>query len=506
MDNKNTKVQMIAAPAAEIESPVFKTVNNKDYIYYGINNNYPDILIDMMNGSSLHSSILKKKTDMTAGKGIEETKSNKDFIANINGKEDLNDIIYKAAYDLTLYGGFSYLITWSKDKSKIARVQYIDFSKVRIVKELDDGSEVSELQKKGVDFYQISADWTQTRKEKYKPQQVQGFSTEYKQETTQLVYQTSYRPGCQDLYALPDYQATSTYIALDIEIGSHHLHSVQNSFSPSMVISMVGVPSDEEVRTFQRKLEEQYAGSANSGKIILTISEDESQLPQITPLQLNDSDQRYKDLSDSVKEQIITGHRASSVVVGVATAGKLGNTEEIIQAEAMFQHNVIDNYQILLEKSFTRIMNVNQDGEIILKKSVTFDLDDVVEEDVVVDENRNIENSDKDETNLIKDSYNDYPQSAVNNAKRAIKLNEKSGNKCATDVGKQRAQQISNKRPLSLDTIKRTFSYLSRAEEYYNPSDTTACGTISYLLWGGKSMKAWCESKINKINKEKDAK
>lgn len=499
--NNNTKVQMIAAPAAEIETPVFKTVNNKDYIYYGINNNYPDILIDMMNGSSLHSSILKKKTDMTAGKGIEENKSNKDFIDNINGKEDLNSIIYKTAYDLTLYGGFCYLITWSKDKTKIARIQYMDFSKVRIVKELDDNSEVSELQKKGLDFYQISADWTQSRKEKYKPKQVQGFSTEYKDETTQLVYQTSYRPGCQDLYALPDYQASSTYIALDIEIGSHHLHSVQNSFSPSMVISMVGVPTDEEVRTFQRKLEDQYAGSANSGKIILTISEDESQLPQITPLQLNDSDQRYKDLAQQVQEQIITGHRASNTVVGVATSGKLGNTEEVIQAEAMFQHNVIDNYQILLEKSFTRTMNINQEGEIILKKSVTFNLDEVIED---VDEN--IIEDDKDDKNFIKTSYNDYPQSAINNAKLGIKYNKEQNNKCATDVGKQRAGQISNKRPLSLDTIKRTFSYLSRAEEYYDPSDNTACGTISFLLWGGLPMKNYCEKIINKINKQKDAK
>ena len=44
------------------------------------------------------------------------------------------------------------------------------------------------------------------------------------------------------------------------------------------------------------------------------------------------------------------------------------------------------------------------------------------------------------------------------------------------------------------------YSYLSRAEEYYDPSDTTACGTISYLLWGGKSAKSWAESKIKQLN------
>jgi hypothetical protein len=95
------------------------------------------------------------------------------------------------------------------------------------------------------------------------------------------------------------------------------------------------------------------------------------------------------------------------------------------------------------------------------------------------------------------ENYNDYPQSAKDNAERGIRLNEAIGNKCATQVGKVRAQQIMNGENLSMDTIKRTYSYLSRAAEYYNPDDTEACGTISYLLWGGEPMLRWAEAKMN---------
>lgn len=98
------------------------------------------------------------------------------------------------------------------------------------------------------------------------------------------------------------------------------------------------------------------------------------------------------------------------------------------------------------------------------------------------------------------ESYNDYPDSVANNAKRGIELNEKVNNKCATDVGKIRAQQLAKKEKISTETIKRMYSYLSRAEEYYDPSDTTACGTISYLLWGGKSAKSWAEAKMKQLN------
>ena len=97
------------------------------------------------------------------------------------------------------------------------------------------------------------------------------------------------------------------------------------------------------------------------------------------------------------------------------------------------------------------------------------------------------------------ESYTDYPDAVKNNAKRGIELNNKVNNKCATDVGKIRAQQLAQGKPISEQTIKRMYSYLSRAEEYYDESNTEACGTISYLLWGGKAAKRWAESKLKEL-------
>jgi hypothetical protein len=97
------------------------------------------------------------------------------------------------------------------------------------------------------------------------------------------------------------------------------------------------------------------------------------------------------------------------------------------------------------------------------------------------------------------ESYSDYPSGVRNNAKRGIELNEKNGNKCATPVGKVRAQQLAQGKPISVETIKRMHSYLSRAEEYYDENDTKACGTISYLLWGGLAGKRWAASKLKEL-------
>lgn len=103
--------------------------------------------------------------------------------------------------------------------------------------------------------------------------------------------------------------------------------------------------------------------------------------------------------------------------------------------------------------------------------------------------------------------YNDYPESAVNNAKRAIKHKEDNGSECGTQVGWIRARQIANKEGFDEAMIKRIFSFLSRAKtydqgKYIDDDGNEICGSIMYDAWGGDSMKGWAERKLNEIEKE----
>jgi hypothetical protein len=98
------------------------------------------------------------------------------------------------------------------------------------------------------------------------------------------------------------------------------------------------------------------------------------------------------------------------------------------------------------------------------------------------------------------ESYSDYGSGISNNAKRGIELNDKNGNKCATQTGKIRAQQLANGEPISVETIKRMYSYLSRAETYYDNAESTSdCGYISYLLWGGKAALGYSRNKLREL-------
>lgn len=59
-----------------------------------------------------------------------------------------------------------------------------------------------------------------------------------------------------------------------------------------------------------------------------------------------------------------------------------------------------------------------------------------------------------------------------------------------TAVGLARARQFAGREAVSLDTVRRTYSFLSRARTYYDPGSETP-GTQAYLLWGGPAGLTW---------------
>ena len=100
------------------------------------------------------------------------------------------------------------------------------------------------------------------------------------------------------------------------------------------------------------------------------------------------------------------------------------------------------------------------------------------------------------------ESYNDYPESASNNAKRAIKYKEENGSSCGTQVGWTRARQLANKEKISRDTIARMASF-KRHQQNKDVPYNEGCGGIMWDAWGGASGINWAISKLKSIDNEK---
>lgn len=85
-------------------------------------------------------------------------------------------------------------------------------------------------------------------------------------------------------------------------------------------------------------------------------------------------------------------------------------------------------------------------------------------------------------------------------ARRGLRMRMEStpSQRGGTAVGMARARQFSQRTPVSLDIVKRTFSFLSRARTYYRPGENTP-GTQAYLLWGGPAGLSWARAILSRI-------
>lgn len=104
-------------------------------------------------------------------------------------------------------------------------------------------------------------------------------------------------------------------------------------------------------------------------------------------------------------------------------------------------------------------------------------------------------------------TYNDYPQSAVNNAKRVLAWREKYGDevKGMTRTGWTRASQLARKAKLSRSTIARMASFKrhqknAAIDPKFKSTPWKDRGYVAWLGWGGAPGVNWAIRKLKSID------
>jgi len=105
------------------------------------------------------------------------------------------------------------------------------------------------------------------------------------------------------------------------------------------------------------------------------------------------------------------------------------------------------------------------------------------------------------------ETYNNYPQSATNNAKRMIEWRDKYGRDvvtAGTEVGWRRASQLANRENISLDVVKRMAQFNRHRENAkidprYKGEPWKDNGYVAWNLWGGTAGVDWAIREVNKL-------
>jgi hypothetical protein len=356
------KDRLISINLETSTAPIIKEVRGSEYIEYGTEdwkNLYPQFLIDLYYNSSTHAAIINATAEMIAGEAlhIDDADTNLDayvelkkFFRHANGKETLHQIVKKIAFDFKLQGAYAIHIIWNQERTKIAEIYHVPVERVRAGVANEMGQ---------VDTYYISADWKNTRENP--PQPIASFNTKDRTEASQLLYTGSYSPN-MDIYHTPDYLAGCNWALVDQRVAEFHLNNIENGFSGSYFISFAnGIPTQEERFQIEESLTQKFTGASNSGKFILTFSDDKTRTPEITPIMQSDADKQYLALQELLVTNILTAHRVTSkTLMGIDSATGFSSNADELNAASNFYHNtVVRGFQINILDTLQKIFDVN---------------------------------------------------------------------------------------------------------------------------------------------------
>jgi len=323
-----------------------------DIVYFGQDNKFPQLLIDLYHKSSVHATAVNAKHQAVVGQGLTGDDEVLLEIANSEG-ETWNDIYSKLALDRVVYGGYALEVIWSQDRTRIAEVYHVDFSYAR-AKKMDDRGNVP--------GYYIYRDWGKTRgivPHKDNLPYLPKFSRRDRTEPSQLIYFKPYTTGL-DYYPLPDYMGALKTIELDTEVDNFHVNNLKNGLAPSLAITTFTDANEEERGEIERQLRDAYSGTDNAGSLMYMDVADREQMPEITPIPQNGADGYYNVVNEMTTQKILTGHRITSpMLVGIKTEGQLGGRAELLDAYSHFLTTVIYPMQSDILKTFEMIFSVN---------------------------------------------------------------------------------------------------------------------------------------------------
>jgi hypothetical protein len=329
---------------AESKIPVFKENKAKNYITYGTDNKYPQMLIDLYNSSPKHGALVSQKAQYIAGDKTEVIANNteqltiaNDRLASINSYESFDDVKSKIAADLELFDGFALEIIWNKAKTSIAEIYHLPFQNVRI--SLDG-------------HYWYAEDWNDR---KIEPIYYYCWNP-ITRENKQLYYFKMYKAG-QGEYPTAPYQSALKYIEIDTEIANFHLNSIKSGFSAQTLLQLFkGVPTPEEMRQTIKRFKENFSGTDNAGSIIIQFNDPNETPSVVNNLAPSDFDKQFDLLNQTVQQEILMAHRVTSpMLFGIKTEGQLGGRSELIEAYEAFQTAYIEPRQNQMDRALTSI-------------------------------------------------------------------------------------------------------------------------------------------------------
>ena len=301
--------------------PVEQKDKQRGFIKWGLKNDYPFFLIELLQGSAWHQGIIKNKTFYIAGNGLEVTSGDATrFLANSFSDFDMNEIVQRLTFDFELFGGMAVKGTWNREGTAVAKWEYLPIDMCRL----------SEDER----TMYLSDNWSAMRQtpEDTNFRTLTALDDENPEGSFFLYYKEPAKQAKDELgiYPKPPYVGGITAIQTDVDISKFHMYEIQNGFKAGTLINLAS--GEPETAEEERRIKEQIKGRTQSvedaGEIIITFSNGSQDAPTVLSLTGNNLDERYQMTEKSVQQNILVAHSVvAPSLFGIAPQGSFNAAE-----------------------------------------------------------------------------------------------------------------------------------------------------------------------------------
>jgi hypothetical protein len=317
MNKKMISVSM----SKQYVKPIEQKDKQRGFMKWGLKNDYPFFLIELLYGSAWHQGILKNKTYYISGGGLEVVSGDATkFLANVFSDFDMNEIVQRLTFDFELFGGMCIKGTWNREGSAVAKWEYIPVDMGRLSEDertlfLSDDWSAMRQTPEDTNFRQLTA------LDERNPEG--SFFIYYKEPAKQARDE-------KGIYPKPPYMGGITAIQTDVDISKFHMYEIQNGFKAGTLINLAS--GEPETAEEERRIKEQIKGRTQSvedaGEIIITFSNGTQDAPSVLSLTGNDLDERYAMTEKSVQQNILVAHSVvAPSLFGIAPTGSFNAAE-----------------------------------------------------------------------------------------------------------------------------------------------------------------------------------
>ena len=350
----------------QIEGSAITRKNALGWVNWGVKNNYPNLLLDLYNQSPTHRSAINFAMMSILGNGVDydQMQLNGDEVVP-NYSQTWDEVIKSLALDYILYGSYAIQVIMNKDGNTYS-FWHMPLEKVRWSEYDEDGQITS---------YWISNDWTAIGQNPPIEVEALDMKSEMKLDKGKpylYVYRT-YSPT-MTYYTQPHYAAAIKAIQAEIEYCNYDLKNIVNGFTPSGVLTLPEVETDEERQAIIANITRMFQGSENANSVMITFrSNIEDKGVEYTPFQSNKgSFNFYADANQRVINRILEAHQIpNAALIGMPDISNSGFASEADKLQVSYElyNKLTGNYnRMAVIRTLNQMFKMNGiETEIVMK-------------------------------------------------------------------------------------------------------------------------------------------